>query len=97
MKKSPAATRSKNETPVYKNPKVTSAKRTQDLLARMTLEEKAAQMLCIWQQKADTLVDAKGDFDLQKRKRPFAIAVAWDRSAGPAMRAAARARVAWRS
>ena len=71
MKKSPAAARSKNETPVYKNPKAPSAKRTQDLLARMTLEEKAAQMLCIWQQKAETLVDAQGNFDLAKAKKAF--------------------------
>ena len=28
----------------------------------MTLEEKAAQMMCIWQQKAETLVDAEGQF-----------------------------------
>ena len=32
-------------------------KRVKDLLSRMTLEEKAAQMMCVWQQKADTLVD----------------------------------------
>jgi beta-glucosidase len=59
------------KTPAYKNPKLPSAKRAQDLLRRMTLEEKAAQMLCIWQQKADTLVDANGNFDLQKAKKAF--------------------------
>ena len=37
----------------------------------MTLEEKAAQMLCIWQKKAETLVDADGNFDLQKAKKAF--------------------------
>ena len=59
------------KTPAYKNPKLPSAKRAQDLLKRMTLEEKAAQMLCIWQQKAETLVDANGNFDLQKAKKAF--------------------------
>jgi beta-glucosidase len=37
----------------------------------MTLEEKAAQMMCVWQQKADTLVNADGDFDLAKAKTAF--------------------------
>src|SRR5271166_5983494 len=37
----------------------------------MTLEEKAAQMLCIWMQKAQTLVDADGNFDLKKAKAAF--------------------------
>jgi beta-glucosidase len=49
----------------------TTAERVQDLLARMTLEEKAAQMMCVWQQKADTLVDAQGNFDIEKARRSF--------------------------
>ena len=71
MKQSSTVVRSSKATPVYKNPKAPSAKRVQDLLARMTLEEKAAQMLCIWQQKAQTLVDAEGNFDLTKAKKAF--------------------------
>jgi beta-glucosidase len=71
MKVSKASRKAVQKTPAYKNPKLTSAKRMQDLLGRMTLEEKAAQMLCIWQQKADTLVDSNGDFDLQKAKKAF--------------------------
>jgi beta-glucosidase len=43
----------------------------QDLLSRMTLQEKAAQMLCIWQQKPQTLVDAEGNFDEQKARVAF--------------------------
>jgi beta-glucosidase len=35
------------------------------------LEEKAAQMMCVWQQKADTLVDADGRFDPQKARKAF--------------------------
>ena len=57
--------------PPYKNPTLPAAKRVQDLLSRMTLEEKAAQMLCIWLGKAKTLVDADGNFDLQKAKAAF--------------------------
>ena len=71
MKKSKVSSNAVEKTPAYKNSKLSSAKRTQDLLGRMTLEEKAAQMLCIWQQKADTLVDAKGNFDLEKAKKSF--------------------------
>jgi beta-glucosidase len=37
----------------------------------MSLAEKAAQMVCVWQQKAETLVDAEGNFDLGKAKRAF--------------------------
>jgi beta-glucosidase len=50
---------------------LTPEQRTADLLARMTIEEKAAQMMCVWQQKADTLVDANGKFDFEKAKRAF--------------------------
>lgn len=61
----------KSEKPAYKNASLSPAKRVRDLLARMTLEEKAAQMMCVWQQKADTLVDAEGNFDLEKAKAAF--------------------------
>jgi beta-glucosidase len=37
----------------------------------MTLEEKAAQMMCIWQEKAAKLVDAQGNFDFEKAKAAF--------------------------
>jgi beta-glucosidase len=55
----------------YRNAALPAAKRVKDLLARMTLEEKAAQMMCVWQQKADTLVDAGGNFDAAKAKAAF--------------------------
>ena len=55
----------------YQNPELPAAKRVQDLLGRMTLEEKAAQMLCVWQTKAEMLVDANGNFDLRKAKAAF--------------------------
>lgn len=71
MKSSKVSKKALQRIPAYKNPRLSSAKRAQDLLARMTLEEKAAQMLCIWQQKADTLVDAKGNFDQKKAQKAF--------------------------
>ena len=37
----------------------------------MTLEEKAAQMTCIWQRKATLLLDERGNFDLAKARANF--------------------------
>ena len=62
---------SRKSKPAYKNSELSAKKRVKDLLSRMTLEEKAAQMMCVWQKKAETLVDAKGDFDLEKAKAAF--------------------------
>jgi beta-glucosidase len=58
-------------TPAYLNPKLPAERRTRDLLSRMTLKEKVAQMLCIWQQKTNSLVDEQGNFDLQKARKYF--------------------------
>ncbi len=55
----------------YRNLALSAEKRVKDLLSRMTLEEKAAQMLCIWQKKPQTLVDAEGNFDLAKARQSF--------------------------
>jgi beta-glucosidase len=55
----------------YLDRNLSAVKRVKDLLSRMTLEEKAAQMMCVWQQKADTLVDAAGKFDLRKARASF--------------------------
>jgi beta-glucosidase len=71
MKHQPPARKRANLPPPYKNPKLTVPKRVADLLGRMTLEEKAAQMMCVWQQKAETLLDSEGKFDLSKAKAAF--------------------------
>ncbi len=55
----------------YLNRKLSTDRRVKDLISRMTLEEKSAQMMCVWQQKADTLVDRNGKFDVLKAKRHF--------------------------
>ena len=54
--------------PLYQNPKAPVSQRVKDLLRRMSLAEKACQMLCVWQRKADTLLDAEGNFDLRKAR-----------------------------
>jgi len=69
--KSAVAVTSRKAVPIYKDARQPSTRRVRDLLSRMTLEEKAAQMMCIWQKKAETLVDSDGNFDFQKAKKSF--------------------------
>ena len=54
----------KEEILAYQNSKLSAEKRTADLLARMTLEEKISQMLCIWGLKKTILVDENGELNL---------------------------------
>ena len=69
--KSAVAVTARKAVPIYKDARQPSTRRVRDLLSRMTLEEKAAQMMCIWQKKAETLVDSDGNFDFQKAKKSF--------------------------
>jgi len=62
---------SRTKRPAYQNPALDPARRVRDLLRRMTLEEKAAQMMCVWQQKTTTLIDEQGSFDPGKAKQAF--------------------------
>ena len=55
----------------YQNPALPAARRVKDLLARMTVEEKAAQMMGLWQKIPATLADEAGRFDLAKARRAF--------------------------
>ena len=72
MKQLPSPTsRPGSKPPAYKNPARSATARVKDLLARMTLEEKAAQMVGLWQEKATKLVDASGNFDPAKAKAAF--------------------------
>jgi beta-glucosidase len=54
--------------PDYQNPEMAIAVRVTDLLQRMSLEEKVAQMLCIWEQKKTILFDQQGNLDLNQIK-----------------------------
>ena len=71
MKRTVKRKQTKSQAPSYLNPKLSVEKRVRDLLSRMTLAEKAAQMRCIWLGKADTLVDGDGRFDLKKASKAF--------------------------
>ena len=55
----------------YRDATRSAEERTADLLGRMTLEEKAAQMVGVWQLKSETLVGADGTFDLAKARAAF--------------------------
>jgi beta-glucosidase len=46
--------------------------RVNDLISRMTLEEKVAQTLCIWEVYNEELLDGNGDFDRDKADEYFA-------------------------
>jgi beta-glucosidase len=56
----------------YRDATLPVDERVRDLLERMTLEEKAVQMVCIWQQKATLLLGDGGNFDLAKARANFA-------------------------
>lgn len=59
------------DTPIYLDSKLPIKQRVKDLLSQMILEEKIAQMFCVWQGKAKTLVDKSGTFDLEKARAAF--------------------------
>ncbi|MFC1763360.1 glycoside hydrolase family 3 N-terminal domain-containing protein [Planctomycetota bacterium] len=55
----------------YQNPSLPAEVRVADLISHMSLEEKVAQMLCIELDKATTLVNEDGNFDLSKAQKHF--------------------------
>ena len=55
----------------YRDASLPVRERVADLLGRMTLEEKAAQMVCVWQKKATLLLDEQGNFDHAKAQANF--------------------------
>jgi beta-glucosidase len=59
-----------NSTPVYKDPHAAVEARVEDLLGRMTLEEKVAQMMSIWDAKAEVF-DTKLEFDPAKMAQKY--------------------------
>ena len=67
-----AADKSELSSAVYKDPKQPIESRVADLISRMTIEEKVAQMTGIWNEKKETLVDEHGNFDFEKASKAFA-------------------------
>lgn len=58
----PAGKKAKPEPLPYRNPHLSIEQRVDDLLGRMTLEEKVAQTLSIWPEMQHGFTDAKGNF-----------------------------------
>lgn len=57
----PSAFANDHPTPSYKNQQLPTEERVNDLLSRMTLEEKVSQMMCVWQGKPK-FFDTSGNF-----------------------------------
>jgi beta-glucosidase len=57
--------------PCYLNATLTTAQRVADLLGRMTLEEKAAQMVCVWNEKVEKLFGEDGRFCPDRAREHF--------------------------
>jgi beta-glucosidase len=67
-----ACSKEQNDNPAYKNAQLPVEERVTDLLKRMTLKEKVAQMQCVWNDKATLLLDSAGHFDEAKALKNFA-------------------------
>jgi beta-glucosidase len=65
-----AATDAQPQQPLYKDPRQPVERRVEDLLARMTLEEKVAQLLTLWEQKGKVQTP-DGHFSPQKASQAF--------------------------
>ena len=59
------------EVALYKSPDADIHQRVEDLLSRMSVAEKAAQMMGMWNERNETLLDEKGNFDEEKARRSF--------------------------
>lgn len=60
--------------PGYRDPALPTARRVDDLLSRMTPEEKVAQMMCLWNAKRQ-ITDAQGRFDLARAPEWFRVGI----------------------
>ena len=56
---------------IYQDSSKPLADRVNDLLSRMTIEEKAAQMLCIWNSRHSTILDSEGKVDQKKLMQSY--------------------------
>src|SRR4051812_33337213 len=59
------------ENTLYRERSASVQDRTADLLARMSVEEKAVQMTCVWNLKKEMLLDDDGHFDPAKAAKHF--------------------------
>jgi beta-glucosidase len=76
------AVQAQTQNPPYKNARLSIDERVEDLLTRMTIEEKAAQMMCLWMEKPNDnsrvpkeQMPLGGEFspEIAKQKMPHGI------------------------
>ena len=70
-------TQSQGTVPDYKNPRLPIDQRVNDLLSRMTLEEKVAQLTGVWQERPQAkpqtdFATSRGEFSAEKARKAFA-------------------------
>lgn len=70
LAQAPTRSAAARATPIYKDPSQPVDRRVEDLLRRMTLEEKAAQLITLWEQKGKVQTDA-GAFDPAEATQNF--------------------------
>lgn len=70
LAQAPTRSAAARATPIYKDPSQPVDRRVEDLLRRMTLEEKAAQLITLWEQKGKVQTDA-GAFDPTEATQNF--------------------------
>src|SRR5215213_7993998 len=66
----PAIAQAPAQRPLYKDSSQPVERRVEDLLARMTLEEKAAQLVTVWEHKGK-IQTPEGTFSPEKASRAF--------------------------
>lgn len=66
----PATARPAHDEPDYKKPGTPIEQRVEDLLSRMTLDEKLAQITTVWNRKQE-IITASNDFDEAKARKVF--------------------------
>ena len=69
-----ASAQARQDRAPYLDPSLPIERRVDDLLGRMTLEEKVGQMLCLWQGKR-AITDREGRFDPSRAPKWFRIGV----------------------
>lgn len=79
---------------LYKDPRAPIDLRVRDLLSRMSLEEKVAQIIALWATKSEIMVDGGLDFDPAKASAAYPNGIGQitrpsDRRGGPAVAAVA--------
>jgi beta-glucosidase len=59
------------DSPAYRDPSLPIAERVADLLSRMTIAEKVAQMTCLWNERHKKMLGPEGRFDAEVAERHF--------------------------